>query len=115
MQLKFYAREDQLVRVPGVGRGAQGSPASYVGRTFDQKTRGYPAIEDGAAIDSDSKEGKRLAELCKRDGCLWPANKETADFCGVEFVVVEFKDGVWSRKVASSRRVVSSSAEGSAA
>jgi hypothetical protein len=116
VQLKFNAREDQLVREPGIGRGSPGAPASYVGRTFDAKTRGYPAIEDAVEVDSDSDRGRRLAELCRRDGSLWPANRETAEFCGVEFVEVAFKDGVWSRKsTGAGRRTVVSSAEGSAA
>lgn len=118
MQLKFYAREDQLVRMPGVGRGAPGQPVPYVGRAFDAKTRGYPATEEPYAVDADSDSGRRLAELCRRDQSLWPADKETAEACGVEFVVVAFDGGVWARKAAlsSARRApVAVSTEGSAA
>jgi hypothetical protein len=118
VQLSFLAREDQLVRVPGIGRGAVGQPVPYVGRVFDAKTRGYPATEEPYVVDADSDSGRRLAELCRRDQSLWPANKETAEACGVEFVAVSFDAGVWARKAAlvSARRAsASASSEGSAA
>jgi hypothetical protein len=88
--------------VPGLVP-AIGQAESYVGRTFDAKTRGNPATKEAFEIDSDSDAGRRLAKLCRRDACLWPADKATAEACGVEFVELEFRDGVWAPKLVSAR------------
>jgi hypothetical protein len=116
VQLKFYAREDQLVPVPGLGRAPKGSPAQYVGRTYDPSRRGYPATKEPFAADSESPLGQRLIERVRRDHDLWPADKETAAACDVEFAEIEFNEaGLWTRKETRSRRIVSAAAEGSAA
>ena len=85
MQLKFYAKNDLLVPVPEVIL-IVGAPHKYVGRHHDPSTRSYPANELPDSYDSESREGKRLKKLVRREQCLFPANKETAQFCGVPFV-----------------------------
>lgn len=100
MKLRFLAREDQLVRIPGA-KPLPGQPDMYVGRTFDAASRGYPATKDGYECDADSDGGRRLARLCRIDGSLFPANAETAAACGVSFAQTEFKSGV--HVVASSK------------
>jgi len=100
MQLKFYARDDLLVAWPGM-LPAVGQPRRYVGRRFDAAIRGYPATDDPTAFDSESAEGKRLVARVRRESCLWPADKETAAACGVEFVAVDVRDGVAVPKAGS--------------
>ncbi len=90
MILKFYAREDQLVREPGIGPSI-GVPARYVGRYFDAALRGFPAHDNAQAFDTDLVESRDIADLKRstRKGGLWPADTETAAECGVPFVAVE--------------------------
>lgn len=99
MKLSFRAREDLLVRVPGMPP-AIGQASMYVGREFDAKTRGYPASKQAYEVESDSDEGRRLIKLVRREGALWPADEQTAKACGVEFVSVEFKDGAYVARAA---------------
>lgn len=117
MRLRFYAREDQLVPLPG-HRPLVGQAASYVGRKFDAATRGYPATPAPFECDSDSDEGRRLIKMTRRDACLWPADLETADVCGVAFVAVEVRDGVAVPRVSTparrAERPAASGNEGSA-
>lgn len=94
MQLRFYARADLLVSVPGA-RPMQGESPRYVGRTRipGEPNKGgasYPAQRDAFECDSDSDAGRRLAKLIRRDSSLWAADEATARECGVEFVRVEF-------------------------
>jgi hypothetical protein len=100
MLLKFYAHGSALVDVPG-GHIA-GQVPRYVGREFvpgdGTKRPAHPATERAYEIDSDTDEGRRLAHICRRDGDLLPADKETAAFCGVVFPAAEFKDGAWTKK-----------------
>ena len=116
MQLRFYARGDDLVRHPGV-LSAIGQPARYIGREFiageaerdaSGKTRtktpsSNPATKDGSVFDSETAEGQAAARHCRKLA-LWPADRDTAEFCGVQFVAVEFKDGVWLEKPAAAPR-----------
>ena len=61
---------------------------------FDVPIPGIPAIPgqplrlitDGFVCESGSEQGARLSKLCRRDQCLAPANKETADFLGLQFI-----------------------------
>lgn len=102
-KVRFFARNDAdgplLVSVPG-SRARQGQPPEYVGRKFVRadldKGMGasHPATPEPFECDSESDVGQRLRQLTRRDGSLWPADKETADLCGVEFVPVTVKDGI---------------------
>jgi hypothetical protein len=110
MQLAFYAREDALVRYPGLNP-AFGQPARYIGREFvagevergpggKERTRvpaSNPATREPSVFDSETPEGQAAARHCRKLA-LWPANKETAEFCGVPFVAVAFSDGAWTEK-----------------
>ncbi|HEX5076801.1 MAG TPA: hypothetical protein VFW03_26575 [Gemmatimonadaceae bacterium] len=97
MKLKFFARDDMLVTVPG-SRPMRGQAPQYVGRRFipgDGKTSAqHPATETPYEADSETDEGRRLVQLTSRDSALWPADKATAEACGVEFVAIDVKDGV---------------------
>lgn len=103
-KLRFYAREDRLVYVPG-SRPATGDAPRYVGRGFvpgkDGAAPQYPAKKDPYECDADSDAGRRLIERVQndvRDGYgapLWPADKETAAACGVDFQSVSLVDGSW--------------------
>jgi hypothetical protein len=96
-KLRFFARDDLLVTVPG-SRPVKGQAPQYVGRKFipGDATKGaqHPANEKPHEIDADTDEGRRLVQLTSRDAALWPADAATASACGVEFVAVEVKDGV---------------------
>ncbi len=86
--IKFYAKGDQLVRVPGA-QARPGQPDMYVGRDFEPESRGYRVNDTGYECDENSDAGKRLLRLTRLDNCLIPANKYTADLCGVEFTSTE--------------------------
>lgn len=92
--LKFYAREDKLVREPGP-LPVVGQSVSYVGRRWDAALHGYPATTEPYAVDGASAPGQRLATLCVRDASLWAADEATAAACGASFVPVKFVDGAW--------------------
>ena len=97
MKLKFYAKDDLMVAVPGTFQVA-GQPARFAGRSPSVDADGnvsFPATESGVEVDSQSELGRRYSKLARRDGALWAANKETADACGVPFVPVKFQDGVF--------------------
>jgi len=95
--LKFYAKADQLVTVPG-SRPVVGQPPKYIGRSFDRDSLAFPATEEGFTCESESDRGRRLTKLTRRDSSLWAANGKTAAHCGVPFVQLEFADGVWVRQ-----------------
>lgn len=95
--LKFYAKSDQLVRVPGA-QPRPNQPDMYVGRNFDSTSRGYPATKEGHEVEENTDSGRRLTRLVQIDQCLWPADKDTARACCVEFIAVEFKDGSFVEK-----------------
>lgn len=96
--LRFYAKSDTLVRIPGA-QPRPGQPDMYVGRKFDLEKRAYPAVDEAFEVDEDSDAGKRLMRLVRVDKCLYPADKKTADLCGVEFINVEFESGSFVEKV----------------
>ena len=107
MQLKFYARGDLLVTLPGfppIG----GQQLFRVGREFvrGDADKGipasHPATKEPFLVDSDSAPGRRLKKLIARDESLWAADPATAAECGVPFVELEFKDGSWNPKAAVS-------------
>lgn len=110
MKLRFYAKADSLVPLPGQGI-AHGAALGYVGRkqvmseavnskgdTVPQAT--FPATKEPFEIESESPGGRRLKLICWRDGDLYPADEATARECQVAPVDVEFKDGVWAEKAA---------------
>lgn len=92
--LRFRAREDHLVREPNSWHVA-GAKACYIGRKWDQKLHGFPAVDDHHTVESETSDGQRLMLLCSRDGCLWPADRETAAACGVPYEPHKFANGAW--------------------
>lgn len=105
--LKFYAKSNQLVRVPGA-QPRPGQPDMYVGRVFDKETRGYPASKLGYEVDENGDQGRRLMRLVRLDKCLWCANIETASVCGVDYVPVEFDNGTFVEKKESKKKTQTS-------
>ena len=100
MQLKFLARGDLLVTVPGFAP-VVGQPLPRVGRDWASRDAIPPATKEPFVVDGDSAEGRRLKKLIQRDGSLWAADKATADECQVAFVDLDFKDGAWVPKAVS--------------
>ena len=101
MQLKFFARGDLLVTLPGFAP-VVGQPLLRVGRDWSSREAVPPATKEPFSCDSESAPGRRLKKLIARDESLWAADKETAAECGVPFVDLEFKDGSWVPKPAVS-------------
>ena len=108
-QLKFYARADLMVAVPGSTAFA-GQVSRYLGRETKVENAGtpeevtsYPATREGFACDVDSPLGARAVKLTRRDGAFWPADSETAAACGVQFTPVEFKSGAWVVKTSAAK------------
>ena len=109
MKLSFYPRGAYVVRIPGAMQ-LVGEPANYLGRSKrriedanGKKAWAYPADGRAFSCDSESQAGQRLKKLLLRDESLWPADKATADYCGVPFVEVELTDGEWIPKPAPSK------------
>jgi hypothetical protein len=96
MKLKFYAREDLLVREAGVGP-VIGEAARYYGRTFDPATRGFPAAREPFEVEAESEDGLKCAKQCRK-GALFAADKTTADAIGVEHIETEFNSGAHTAK-----------------
>ena len=103
-QLKFYARADSMVAVPGTTAFA-GQVSRYLGRETKVENAGtpeeivsYPATEAGFTCDTGSQIGDRAMKLTRRDFAFWPADPDTAAACGVPFTPVEFNAGVWTEK-----------------
>jgi hypothetical protein len=97
MTLSFYPRGGAPVRIPGAIQ-IVGEPAMYVGRTkaaIDGGRFAYPADGRPFRCKPGSATAQRLMKLLRRDQALWPADKETAEHCGVEFVPVSLVDGEW--------------------
>lgn len=100
MMLKFYAKGDGIVREPGVIE-IIGTDPHYVGRKKLALPNGrfcYPAVEEPFEVDAETDAGRRLCEVTKRDGALWPADKATADACDVKYIPVEYDRGEWVPK-----------------
>lgn len=97
MALRFFAARDALVHERHAdGSSMQqsiGSPDRFVGRTFDAAKRGYPATKEPYECAEGTGEATYLIRECKV-GDLHPADKHTAEVCGVELPSLEFKDGV---------------------
>lgn len=107
MRLKFYAR-DGLVREPGVPPMI-GVAARYLGREFVPASK---AVVDGQAVvipasnpaterGFECSPGSLIADVAIKNakkGAFWPADKATAEACGMAFVDVEFRDGLWDVK-----------------
>lgn len=116
MQLKFLARGDLLVTVPGWAP-VVGQPLPRVGRGFvrGDDSKGipptYPATQEPFVVDSDTPEGRRLMQLIERDGCLWAADHATADICRVKYVELEFRDGEWLPKPAAPQKLSNKGSE----
>jgi hypothetical protein len=91
MQLKFYAREDALVRRASIAPRI-GEAARYYGRTFDPGMRAYVADKEPFVVDSDNVHGEKCRKQCQK-GALWPADEATAAAVGVEFVETMWDDG----------------------
>lgn len=102
MQLKFYAREDALVREAGV-HPRVGEATRYYGRTFDSVARAYPATKEPFAVDSESEDGQKCSKQCRK-GALWAADKATAEAIGVELVEVVFDNGAHVAKPKSEKK-----------
>jgi len=99
MILSFHPKRGAMPKWPGKGPGSY----PYVGRSFDVDTRANRANKSPASLPAHGADGRltddarRLVELCARDGDLLPADKATAEFCGVAFVALEQDaDGEWA-------------------
>ena len=99
--LKFFARDDALVREAGV-HPQIGQASRYYGRTFDSASRGYPATREGFEVQEDSEDAQKCAKQLRK-GMLF-ASKETCAALGVPFVDFEFKDGANVVKTAPQKK-----------
>lgn len=113
MKLRFYPKDDELVYVPNFPK-VRGAIPQYVGRKFvpADGTNGasFPASDEPFECDSDDENGRALLNKFQRGKRgLLPADKATADACGVEFVAVEIKGGVAVPKGAEPARTPSAS------
>lgn len=98
MKLSFYAKDDDIVYEPDFPR-VRGAIPRYVGRYFvpatKDKSAAFPATAEPYVCDSESENGRVLVgKFLRGKRPLWPADKATAEACGVEFVPVEVKDGI---------------------
>jgi hypothetical protein len=108
MKLRFYSRAGHLV--PLLQRSGQ--PAQYVGREFVPPKEGehagaHPATAEPYEVESlpsgppkrvlvRAKLLNRLRKLCRRDGSILPADKDTAGACRVPWVKpVQLESGEW--------------------
>lgn len=103
MKLKFFARAEHVVHFPGPKQAGQ--VHNYVGRQFvlnedelnAKKTRIHGqnrALREGFEIDSTADEAETLCHYVRQGG-LWPADAETAQYCGVPFAAVEFDASIF--------------------
>jgi hypothetical protein len=115
MKLSFFAKDDDIVYVPDFPR-VKGAFPNYVGRSFvagtPEKGAQHPATVEPFVCDSEDANGSvLLAKFRRGKRPLWPADKATADACGVEFVPVEVKDGIAVVKAASAPAIARKSAK----
>lgn len=100
MKLRFHPRGAGQVRVPGSPHAVD-QPARYIGRRKNPKTNEYEASEKPHEVDASAAGNElilpRYRKLTQR-GEIWAADEQTAQFCGVPFVPVELKDGVFQPK-----------------
>ncbi len=101
MKLKFHSRRDHKVAWPGAN--FSGQPPRYIGRSWlagDGKSAAavHPASKDADEVDTEttaSADVEHIKRQCRKGG-LWPADRETATACGVEFAsVTQDADGEW--------------------
>lgn len=98
---RFCAKGRLLVPHPLKPRRV-GEVAHYINRkatkTEDGRTA-FPAVAEPFEYDETRPElrgmDRRLMKRVRRDGDLWPADRETAVACGVQFVPIEFHEGEW--------------------
>jgi len=98
---RFCAKGRLLVPHPLKPR-RKGEVAHYVNRKAVQADDGrtaFPAVSEPLEYDEGRPElrdmDRRLTKRVRRDGDLWPYDRETAAACGVPFVPVTFNDGEW--------------------
>lgn len=95
-KLSFHARPGLVCHWPGPK--AAGQVSHYIGRTtrvIDGVIVHEPNAEP-VVVDANTPEGRRAAELCRRDGALWPADEATARHCGQPYTELERDDvGEW--------------------
>ncbi len=106
MRLKFYGRNAHTVYWPGTY--AVGQPRQYFGSRLvagtgpkDPSRKVVTKEPDECDSDAHPAAAEHFKKQCQR-GALWAADKQTADFCGVDFVRVELDaDGDWSPAAAA--------------
>lgn len=97
MMLAFYAK-------PGhncypAGPRFVGQVNNYIGQRYVAHEGAAAALEhrkEPAMFDSETPGGVRAAKHCAEGG-LWPADQETAAYCRVPFVPVEYRDHQWQQ------------------
>ena len=90
MRLKFLARNEHTVYWPG--SRSTGQARQQIGKTFvagksPSEPARYALDKQPTEVDSDSPDAPHAIRQCQK-GALWAADRETAAFCGVEFVQV---------------------------
>ena len=85
-KLKFRAVEGLMVYIPGSVQ-VVGQAARFVGRVLKD---GEYRIAEPFECAPEAEEARRLAK-CARRGDVAPADKFTADFCGLPFADPEKK------------------------
>lgn len=117
MTLRFYARGKGKVTDPRSPHN-DGQLPKYVGRAWvpsdDKANRKIGAhMPTKQAYECEpGPVGLRLALLTRRDSSLWPADAETARYCQVDYVELEFvgvegTDGEWKPKATAAPTVPS--------
>jgi len=101
MKLRFYARPGFVLSMPGPK--VAGTAPKSIGRTLrvEEQVISNPAVKEAVEIESSTQEGRRIIRVMRCDAPdypLWPADKGTADVCGVPYVDVEHVDGEWQPK-----------------
>jgi len=100
MKLKFCAKNDLLVPVPGTTQYA-GQTARFVNRETSvsvvdgQEVVSWPAVETPFEVEQNSDDGRRLSKIATRDGDLLPYDKATAEALGIGFAPIKFSSGAW--------------------
>lgn len=98
MKLKFKAKAGHNCYLPGTK--FIGQINHYIGQQYVTEGKVTQLVHDKepAVFDSHSKEGKRAVKHCKNHS-LYPADEQTAKFCGVPFIPLTYKDGQWIQKI----------------
>lgn len=93
MKLRFHPRGDAQPLEPFAPM-AVGQAARRIGRRLDSATGAYVAVASPYECEEGSREAARAGKFL-RSGDVWPADEATAQACGVPFVAVELRDGVF--------------------